>query len=103
METTQEIIATLKKYTKTLNKLLEYFKELVKNPNFAEPQLIALKPAQVVPHLIRFIERHEINFLDALCFTNFNVITPDHKTLELKTIVVCFHQLERGYINFQPY
>ena len=103
METTQEIIESLKKYTKTFNKLLEYFRELLKNPNFAEPQLIGLKPAQVVPHLVRFVELQEVNFLDALCFTNFNVFTLEYKILQLKTIIVCFHQLERGYLNFVPY
>lgn len=103
METTQEIIETLKKYPKTLNKLLEYFKELLKNPNFAESQLIVIKPAQVVPHLIRFIELQQINFLDALCYTNFNVFTPEYKVLQLKTIIVCFHQLERGKINLEPF
>lgn len=104
MDRTDDIIIDLKKTPETFKKALGYFQSLVKNPNFTEKELVNLKPSQIIPHLIVFSEQillpNNVTFLDALFYTNYNVFTPDFKTLQYKTILVCLWKIERNNFNY---
>lgn len=104
MDSGTEIVTDLIKSPETFKKLLLYFQNLTKNPKFTANDLATLKPSQIIPHLIVFIEANildkGIEFIDILFYTNYNLFTPDYKTLQYKAILVWFRKNEKNDYNY---
>ena len=92
MDNTTEMLDAIKKYPDSYKLLMQYFEGI----NVKESQLKDVKLQLLKPHLIKFIESQRLNFLDALIYTNYHRTTPEYKELEDKTIVICFHKIEKG-------
>ena len=92
MDNTTELLDAIKKYPNTYKLLIQYFEGI----NVKEEQLKNVKLQLLKPHLIKFIETQRLNFLDALIYTNYHRKILEHKELEDKTILLCFHKIEKG-------
>lgn len=92
MDNTTKMLDALKKYPDSYKLLMQYFERM----DVKEAQLKNVKFQLLKPHLIKFIEKQRLNFLDALIYTNYHRTTSEYKELEDKTIVICFHKIENG-------
>lgn len=92
MDNTTKMLDALKKYPDSYKLLMQHFEGI----NVKEAQLKNVKLQLLKPHLIKFIEKQRLNFLDALIYTNYHRTTTEYKELEDKTILLCFHKIEKG-------
>ena len=95
MDNVQDIITKLKTYPNTYKELIFYFEQLLKKEK-VETIILGLKVSALTPHLIKFIELKQLNFLDALVYTNYHIFNTDYNFLMIKTIYVCFSKLEHN-------
>ena len=95
MDNVQDILTKLKTYPNTYKELIFYFEQLLKKDK-VEAIILTLKVSALTPHLIKFIELKQLNFLDALVYTNHHIFSLEYNYLMIKTIYVCFSKLEHN-------
>ena len=101
----KKIVEELKDYTIPLTAFRKYIEEVL---NLNPDKFMNDAPNSImVPHLINFLEKkYEIDFLDAIFYTNANTNQKPIQYNELvkKTIRVCFYKIQFGQdLMFIPF